>query len=301
LDSALAKGGTYLSEFRIDRADRGERWLRVRGHAEPGPQSTSIRHRGVLVDITEPKQAALQREELAHLSRVALLAELSGSLAHELNQPLTSILSNAQAAQRFMAHQPPNLAEVSESLTNIVESDKRAGEVIRRLRAMLRKEPADFRPIELNEVVQDVLRIIRSDLLNKNVDVQLRLQPDLPRSEGDRVQLQQVLLNLIVNGSDAMRDTRDREMIIHTRSTAAGGVELTVSDRGHGIPADDLHRIFASFVTSKPEGMGLGLAVCKTIIESHGGRLWATNNNDVGASLHFSLPVFPAPENGGTH
>jgi C4-dicarboxylate-specific signal transduction histidine kinase len=243
----------------------------------------------VLLDVSDQKRAELQREELAHLSRVALLAELSGSLAHELNQPLTSILSNAQAAQRFMAHEPPNLAEVSISLVNIVDSDRRAGEVIRRLRAMLRKESPEFIQLDLNEVVKDVLRIIHSELLTRNVGIRLKLHPDLPRSEGDRVQLQQVLLNLIVNGSDAMRSSRNRELSIATRAVAEG-VELTVSDQGTGIPQEDLERIFSPFVTTKQDGMGLGLAVCRTIIDSHNGRLWATNNDPQGACVHVWLP-----------
>jgi len=292
MEPMLTRGGEYLSEFRIAHA-HGHRWLVARGQCEFDAQGKPVFVRGVVVDITDRKHAATQRDELAHLSRVALLAELSGSLAHELNQPLTSILSNAQAAQRFMAHQPPNLAEVSESLSNIVESDKRAGEVIRRLRAMLRKEPADFRRIELNEVVQDVLRLIRSDLLDKNIEVLLDLQTDLPASEGDYVQLQQVLLNLIVNGSDAMREgAPDRVLTIRTRTSTENGVELSVSDCGSGIPAGDLERIFSPFVTTKQEGMGLGLAVCTTIIEAHRGRLWAVNNDDVGASVHFRLPPY---------
>ena len=249
-----------------------------------------------VTDISERKRmerdASLQRDELAHLSRVALLAELSGSLAHELNQPLTAILSNAQAGLRFMAHTPPDLEEVTRSLVNIVENDKRAGEVIRRLRAMLRKDPADHRPLEVNEVVQDVLRIIRSDLLNRSIELVLDLAPGLPLVDGDRVQLQQVLLNLVMNGSDAMEGMRKgRRLTVRTRLLAPGQVEVAVSDIGTGIPEEDLERIFSPFVTSKAEGMGLGLAVCTTIVQSHGGKLWASNNPDGGATLSLSLPA----------
>jgi C4-dicarboxylate-specific signal transduction histidine kinase len=249
-----------------------------------------------VTDISERKrmerEASLQRDELAHLSRVALLAELSGSLAHELNQPLTAILSNAQAGLRFMAHTPPDLEEVTRSLVNIVENDKRAGEVIRRLRAMLRKDPADHRPLEVNEVVQDVLRIIRSDLLNRSIELVLDLAPGLPLVDGDRVQLQQVLLNLVMNGSDAMEGMRKgRRLTVRTRLLAPGQVEVAVSDLGTGIPEEDLERIFSPFVTSKAEGMGLGLAVCTTIVQSHGGKLWASNNPDGGATLSLSLPA----------
>ncbi len=251
----------------------------------------------LVVDISERKraerEAALQRDELAHLSRVALLAELSGSLAHELNQPLTAILSNAQAAIRYLAHKPPNLNEVREILTNIVENDKHAGEVIRRLRAMLRKDATNYRRLDINEVVQDVLRIIRSDLLNRSVEIVLQLAPDLPAVNGDRVQLQQVLLNLIVNGSDAMAEnTQERQLTVSTKMPVVGEVEVTVCDVGPGIAPEDIERIFSPFVTSKADGMGLGLAVCTTIINAHRGRLWATNNATRGATLHFCIPVF---------
>jgi PAS domain S-box-containing protein len=240
----------------------------------------------------QERESQVQRDELAHLSRVALLSELSGSLAHELNQPLTAILSNAQAATRFLAHSPPNLEEVRESLVNIVESDKRAGEVIRRLRAMLRKDPPEFQRLDLNEVVQDVLRIIRSDLLNRNVETRLELAEVLPLVHGDRVQLQQVLLNLIMNGTDAMADVpAGRVLTVRSLVTPAGGVEVQVADIGRGIPEGDLERIFSPFVTSKREGMGLGLAVCTTIAEAHSGRLWASNNAGAGATLHLELPV----------
>ena len=202
-----------------------------------------------------------------------------------------AILSNAQAAQRFLAHDPPNLEEVNESLVNIVESDKRAGEVIRRLRAMLRKEPSDFQRVQLNEVVQDVLRIIRSDLIFKGIDAQADLQEDLPTSNGDFVQLQQVLLNLIMNASDAMQgNAQDRVLTVRTRSTPEAGVEVSVTDIGIGIAAADLEHVFTPFMTTKPTGMGLGLPICNTIIQAHGGRLWATNNVSHGATVQFQLP-----------
>ncbi|HQZ30226.1 MAG TPA: PAS domain S-box protein [Arenimonas sp.] len=252
-----------------------------------------------IADISERRrlesEAARHRDELAHLSRVALLAELSGSLAHELNQPLTAILSNAQAALRFMAMDPPNLGEVSESLVNIVESDKRAGEVIRRLRAMLRKEAADHRELDMNEVVADVLRIIRSDLLNKNTETVLELDPRLPVVWGDRIQLQQVLLNLITNGCDAMKDVaKGRALVIRTRGLPDRSVEVSVRDYGRGIVQGDLETIFQPFVSTKADGMGLGLAVCMTIIESHHGKLWAGNNDGPGATVHFRLPAADA-------
>lgn len=296
LDAAVGpmstNGGEFLSEFYIRDEEGRLRWLVARGQGEFDASHKPVIVRGVLVDITSRKEAAMQRDELTHLSRVALFAELSGSLAHELNQPLTSILSNAQAAQRFIAHDPPNLEEVSESLASIVESDKRAGEVIRRLRAMLRKESPDFRKVQLNEVVQDVLRILRSDLMSKGIEAQVDLQADLPESDGDFVQLQQVMLNLIMNASDAMQgNAQDRMLMVRTRSTPEAGVEVSVSDIGTGIAAADLEHVFTPFVTTKPTGMGLGLPICTTIIQAHRGRLWATNNVSRGATVQFQLPA----------
>lgn len=291
IDPMLENGGEFLSEFSVKDGNGPMRWLVSRGQCEFDGSGKPAIVRGVLVDITARKEAATQRDELIHLSRVALFAELSGSLAHELNQPLMSILSNAQAAQGILVQDPGNLQEVSDCLADIVESDKHAGEVIQRLRMMLRKQPSVFRDVQLNDLVRDVLRIIRVDLTAKGIDVQLQLQPDLPMSDGDVVQLQQVLLNLIVNASDAMQgQDRDRLLTVATRSSQDGGVEVSVADHGTGIAPADLEHIFSPFVTTKPAGMGLGLAVCTTIIQSHRGRLWATNNHHGGATVLFMLP-----------
>ena len=249
-----------------------------------------------VADITKriqaEREAARQRDELAHLSRVAMLGELSGSLAHELNQPLTAILSNAQAAQRFLNQSPPRVEKLAEILIDIVKSDHRAGAVIQRLRSMLRKEEAQRHPLDVNEVVEESLRLMRSDLLNRQVVVSTELAEALPAVSGDRNQLQQVLLNLMINGCDAM-DSRPAEsrLLVRTRGTANGNVEISVADRGAGIPSEDLERIFEPFVTTKAHGLGLGLPICRSIVEAHGGRLWATNNADRGATVHCELPA----------
>ena len=249
-----------------------------------------------VVDITERRNVeratARQRDELAHLSRVAMLGELSGSLAHELNQPLTAILSNAQAAQRFLAQSPPRIDKLAEILADIVKSDHRAGAVIQRLRSLLRKEEAQRHPLDINEVVEESMRLMRSDLLSRQVVVSTDLADALPAVSGDRNQLQQVLLNFVINGCDAMDGQEaDRRLLVRTRTTAHGNVEVSVADRGAGIPLADLERIFEPFVTTKATGMGLGLAICRSIVEAHGGRLWATNNADRGATLHCELPA----------
>jgi two-component system, LuxR family, sensor kinase FixL len=234
---------------------------------------------------------------MAHLARVAMLGELSGSLAHELNQPLSAILSNAQAAQRLLARNPPELEKVTEILADIVKSDKRAGAVITRLRSLLKKEEAQHHPLDMNEVVQEVLALMNSDFLNRQVRVHAELAPELPAVTGDRVQLQQVLLNLFINGCDAMAGSRaQRGLMVRSESISGRNVRVSVSDRGTGIPPADLERIFDPFVTTKPQGLGLGLAVCRSIVAAHDGRLWATNNPDGGATLTIELPqrqLFP--------
>ena len=221
-----------------------------------------------------------------------MLGELSGSLAHELNQPLTAILSNAQAAQRFLAQSPPRIDKLAEILTDIVKSDHRAEAVIQRLRSLLRKEESQRHPLDINEVVEESMRLMRSDLLSRQVVVSTDLADALPAVSGDRNQLQQVLLNFVINGCDAMDGQEaDRRLLVRTQTTVHGNVEVSVVDRGAGIPVANLERIFEPFVTTKATGMGLGLAICRSIVEAHGGRLWATNNADCGATLHCELPA----------
>jgi two-component system, LuxR family, sensor kinase FixL len=251
-----------------------------------------------IIDITERKQAELeaarQRNELAHLSRVTTLGELSGSIAHELNLPLSAILSNAQAAQRVLANGSADFAEVQEILDDIVSEDKRAAEVIRRLRRWLKKGEVQQRCLRINQVVQDVLKLIRSDLIDQRVIVDTQFARTLPSVTGDPVQLQQVLLNLVVNACDAMTacSTDERRLLIRTEiETDSSAVIVSVRDRGSSIPEEKLEQIFEPFFTTKEKGMGLGLSVCRTIIAAHRGKLWATNNPDHGATFHFSLPI----------
>lgn len=250
-----------------------------------------------IADIGERKrverEAALQRDELAHLSRAASLSALSGSLAHELNQPLTAILSNAQAGVRFLARQPPDMEEVRISFTNVVDNAKRAGDVIRKLRSMLRNDRTEFIRLDINDVVREVMEIMRSDLIDRRVEVVLEQAENLPPVKGDRVQLQQVLLNLMMNATDAMGGVaHERILSVRTLSAEQGEVEVQVADTGPGIPQEDLARIFAPFVTGKKGGMGLGLSVCSMLIQAHSGRVWATNNDAGGATLHFHLPPY---------
>jgi PAS domain S-box-containing protein len=250
-----------------------------------------------IVDITARKlveqEIAQQRNELAHLSRVATLGELSGALAHELNQPLTAILSNAQAAQRFLADEPPDLNEVRDILRDIVQDDERAGEVIRRLRGLLKKEELDHVPLDLNVVVQDALRLTRTDLQSRNVTLRTTFAPELPAIRGDCVQLQQVLLNLIMNATDAMAGIprEDRRLLVCTEAMGPERVRVSLSDSGTGIAPAIVNRMFDAFATTKPLGLGLGLKVCQTILTTHGGHIEGKNNPGQGTTFNFTLPA----------
>ena len=253
--------------------------------------------RGVVLDVTQRHQmqseALQQRKELTHLSRVAMLGELSGSLAHELNQPLAAILANAQAAQRFLAQGPGSLDEVGLILRDIVEEDKRAGELIGRLRILFKKGEIQRQPLDANELVRDVLRLMRSDLISRRMAASSELAPQLPEVSGDPVQLQQVLLNLLINAADATPDgvSEVQPLVVRTARAESGDVLISVSDRGRGILPENLHTVFDPFMTTKAHGMGLGLTVCRTIMHAHGGRIWAENNAGGGATFHFSLAI----------
>lgn len=233
------------------------------------------------------------RQELTHIGRVSAMGELTASLAHELNQPLTAILSNAQAAQRLLAVDVIDLDEVREILSDIVADDKRAAAVIQRLRVLLKKGDLDFATLDLNEVVGEVAWVVRNDALLRNVSLSLDLAPGLPSVVGDRVQLQQVVLNLVLNGLEALRPASAgaRTLVIRTARDGAAAVTVTVRDSGTGIDVNDTDRIFQPLYTTKAEGLGMGLAIARTIVGAHGGRLVAENNDDAGATVRFTLPT----------
>jgi two-component system sensor kinase FixL len=235
-----------------------------------------------------------QRLQLAHLTRVAIVGQLSGALAHELTQPLTAILSNAQAAQRVLANDGFDLREVREILQDIVDDDKRAGEVIRRVRTLLRRGETQVQDIDVPQLIRETLTVTRSDLVVRHVEVVCRLSDHLPGVRADGVQIQQVLLNLILNAAEAMteNDAQDRRIDI-IAVHEMGSLRISVADRGPGIARDQLERIFEAFYSTKQEGLGLGLAICRSIVVAHGGSLWATSDGRHGSTFHFTLPSVP--------
>ena len=275
------------------RLPAGERWFTMSVVPLSVPEGGAVVSHA---DITERKRAELEaqrsRQELAHFTRVSTIGELTASLAHELNQPLTGILANAQAALRFMDAKPPDLTEIREILKDIVNDDKRAGEVIRRLRGLLRKEEVRFRLLDLNALIRDVVRLLTSDAIIRNMSVKLELAPEPAIVSGDSVQLQQVVLNLLLNAMDAMADVGEngRTITVRTERTDAEAVHVSVQDTGTGF-RQGTQQVFEPFYTTKPSGMGMGLAISKSIIEAHGGLIWAGDNSLGGATLHFTLPV----------
>lgn len=256
----------------------------------------------VVRDITEQRQAELeareQRQQLTHLTRVASLTDFSSTLAHELNQPLTAILSNAQAALRFLARDPPNINEIRSILGEIADADKRAGLLIHHLRLLMKKGEEEFVRLDLNQMVKDVLDFVHGEFAMRSVDVTASFSPDLPQVSGDRVQLQQLVLNLISNACEAMQnqDRSSRLLSITTVQGADDSIQLVVSDTGPGIRDEKLDRVFEPFFTTKENGLGLGLPICRKIARAHGGTLSAENRGGGGATLRLVLP--PADRSG---
>jgi len=282
----------FIRELELEARSRSEDLLRVVMVAHTVEMGGEPCYIMILRDVTERKRSESmlqqQQRELAHLGRVASLGELSGALAHELNQPLAAILANVRAAQRMISVDAPNLAELREVLEDIALDDRRAGEVISRLRGLLKKSDVQPRPVRTEEIVKEVLALLHSDLIQRRVSVRTELQPNLPPAMGDRVQLQQVLLNLVLNACEAMADRSptDRRITIAAARSEAG-IRLSVTDHGNGIPAGKLEQIFEPFVTTKDHGLGLGLAICRSIVSAHGGRMWALNNSSGPGATFF--------------
>ncbi|NKJ50110.1 hypothetical protein CIC12_25955 [Burkholderia sp. SG-MS1] len=232
------------------------------------------------------------RKELTHLARVASLGELASSLAHELNQPLTAILSNAQAAQKFIESDKANTADLREAVDDIVLDSCRASEVIKKIRTMVRKGDMELQPVDVGGVVRDIALLVHSDAMAREVSTTFDIAENLSMVLGDRVQLQQVVLNLLLNAFDAVKECDPKDRLIKTtvREESGTGVRITVKDRGQGLTADKMSKMFRPFFTTKPQGLGLGLSISRTIVTAHGGRLWAQNNEGKGASFHIALP-----------
>jgi PAS domain S-box-containing protein len=293
-------GQDFAIETRSLRAQDGTyRWHLQQAVVLRDSEGKVLKFVGTTTDIDDQKRTgeALRQAqaELAHVTRLATMGELAASIAHEVNQPLGSVINNANACLNLLANDSPQLDEVRNALAEIIQGADRASAVISRARQMVRKAPSERTVLKINDVVADVLSLTRHDATARRVTIRIELSEDLPPVEGDRVQLQQVLLNLVVNGMDAMGATEDskRILIIWGRHETRDGESrclLGVQDGGTGLKHDEMDRLFEAFYTTKPGGMGMGLAISRSIIEAHGGRLWAEANQELGATFLFSLP-----------
>lgn len=285
----------FIMEYRLRRHDGQYRWILDRGVPRYDVQKQFLGYIGSCVDVTERREAEAEaqrsHQELAHVNRVSTLGALTGSLAHELRQPLTAIVTNAEAGQRLMDGGRANDEEVQDALKEIAEQGRRAGKIIAEMRAMLKSEPAQMATQDMNVVVTAVLEMVRSDLVNRGVITELRLDPQLPPVSGHGVQLRQVVLNLVMNACDAMSEepVGRRTLRIESRRVGDDEVEVSVADTGPGFPEEMLGNAFKSFRTTKAQGLGLGLSICQSIIMAHGGRLAVANNGERGATVKFTL------------
>lgn len=295
---ALTKGETSSNELIDIETFDGQRKI-ILNSAAPIRNAEGQIAGAVIVneDVTELKtneEKLRQTEaELAHVARLTMAGELTASIAHEVNQPLAAVVTNANAVSRWLAAEPPNLEEAREAVKRIARDGNRASEVIKRMRALVKKGEPARKPLDFNELVEETVSLAKPELTRKKVSLKTELAPGLPLVPADRVQMQQVLLNLVVNAVDSLSAVTGRQRIlcIRTEHPESDGVCVAVQDTGMGIKPEDLGRLFEPFYTTKPNGLGMGLAVSRSIVEAHGGRLWAAPNHGHGATFQFTLPI----------
>jgi PAS domain S-box-containing protein len=296
IDRAAKEKLGFDFEHRLLMPDGSVKHLRIVASMvcdEPG----ALQFVGAVMDITAARHAQEQlhqaHTELAYVTRVMTLGELTASIAHEVNQPLAAIVTNGEASLRFLGRDPPHLDEVRDAVRRMIADGKRASEIVQRIRALIRKTEPQSAPVDLNGVIRESVSLAQREVATQRVTLGLELRPGLPAILGDWVQLQQVIINLIFNGIQAMAavDDRSRELVIRSYRDDGGQVLVSVQDSGIGIDPRNANRLFDAFFTTKPDGMGMGLAICRTIIEAHGGRLWASSNGGPGATFQFSLPA----------
>lgn len=293
---ALSTGNPCEGEWRVRGAGGHYRWFFIRAVPLRDATGKTLRWYGTNTDIEEHKnaqQALTQTQaELAHLARVLTMGELAASIAHEINQPLTAVVTYADACMEWLSADPPNLEEARSTVERIIQDGTRAGTVLGRIRALFKKETPAKDWLDMNEVIQELTAFLRDELLRHRISIRTDLSPDLPRVKGDRVQLQQVVLNLIMNGIDALRATTrsPRELVVSTQKQTPEEILVRIEDSGIGLSAETAERIFNPFFTTKPQGIGMGLSISRSIVESHQGRLWAAPRPAGGAIFQFTVP-----------
>jgi signal transduction histidine kinase len=298
VDRARSDGSDFEDEHRLQMPDHSIKYLHLIAHGTRH-QDGRLEYIGAVQDVTERRLSeetlSKLRSELAHVARVSSLGALTASIAHEVNQPLLGIITDASTCLRMLAADPPNVDGALETARRTIRDGNRASDVITRLRALFSKKDVTTEPVDLNEATREVITLLRSELQRSRVILGTELADDLPPVTGDRVQLQQVILNLLRNASDAMSsvDDRPRKLVMRTERDEDDRVRLTVQDTGVGFEPQAVGRLFDSFYTTKNGGMGIGLSVSRSIIESHRGRLWAAPNDGPGATFSFSIPRVP--------
>jgi PAS domain S-box-containing protein len=303
LSEAVEKAGRDKTEFALDyrfvRPSGEIRDIHVVGHPVLSPSSDLVEFVGTVMDVTERKRAEQERErlrqaqaDLAHVNRVATMGELTASVAHEVNQPIAAAVTNAKTCLRWLTRDQPDLEEARAAAMRIVNDGTRAAEIIRRIRLLFKKETSERELVDINEVVEEMVVLLRGEAMRYSILLKTELEGDTPRVMADRVQLQQVLMNLMLNAVDAMKDASGtRELVIKSQHGEIDQVLVSVNDTGVGLPPGQADQIFTAFFTTKPHGTGMGLSISRSIVESHGGRLWAADNSPRGTSFCFSLPA----------
>jgi PAS domain S-box-containing protein len=290
--TAIREKIDFDHSYRIVHPGGEIREIQSIGHPVFGPSGDVVEFVGSMMDVTERRRAEEERQALAHANRIMTMGQLTASIAHEVNQPIAAVVTNAQAALRWLNMQPSDPEEVRQALDRIVRNGRRAGDVISRIRALVAKAAPRNDQLDINEVMLEVIALTRSELRSSGTSLQAQLADDLPLILGDRIQLQQVMLNLIFNAVEAMSGSRDgsRELLIRTEQDGPAGVLVAVQDSGPGLKPESVDHLFDAFYTTKPDGMGMGLSICRSIVEAHGGRMWATANVPRGAVFRFNLP-----------
>ena len=291
----------YEDEYRMVGKDGRIRWWLARGSVSERVGTEAIRMTGTCTDITARKQAEEElhyaKAELARLHRITTLSEVSAALAHEINQPLTAIVTNATACIRMLARPTPDIVEVREALRDVIQDGKRAGNIVLQTRQVFTRHEGENTPVDVNALILDSCTLAHDRLHSAHILLRIHLTEDLPFVRGDQVGLQQVLWNLVTNAIDSMRDSpQTSRALTITSSVQAGAVHVAIHDTGPGVSEADLQRVFEPFFTTKPDGMGMGLSISRSIVEAHGGRLWVEQNGSQGAVFCFSLPAIQADE-----
>ena len=297
-ESALVAGGRFEVKVRVRAEDGTYRWFLVRSLPQRAEDGSIARWYGIHIDIEDQQQAqqnlASAQEDLSRLSRTLSMAEMAASIAHELNQPLTAVVTHAYACKEWLGASPANVEKASATAEKIVKESTRASAVVKRVRALFRKEDAERHPVDMNVLMQELARVLRDEAIRRGIRVRVQLDRALPKVSADAVQIQQVLLNLANNAMEAIAELAGpREVLLRSEGRGPHEILISVEDQGAGIPEDVRRKMFEPFFSTKAQGIGMGLAICRSVIEAHDGRIWAENRPEGGAAVRFTLRTQP--------